>query len=66
MLIECLAEYDGPHSQVLLTTMIQPLKVAHERTDKLKQMIETTLDIKQAEQGDYVIRADFDEQLTGE
>ena len=45
--------------------MIQPLKVAHERTDKLKQMIETTLDIKQAEQGDYVIRADFDEQLTG-
>ena len=64
VLSDCLADYDGPHADILLPELIQPLRTANERLLKLKELIETTLDVKLAEQGDYVIRADFDDTLT--
>lgn len=63
VLVDCLADYEGPHADVILPELIQPLRTANERLLKLKELIETTLDLKLAEQGDYVIRANFDDKL---
>lgn len=65
MLVECLLQHDGPHSAVLLPVLIQPLRTANEKLIKLKEMIETTIDLKQAEQGEFIVKADFDDQLLG-
>lgn len=65
MLVECLLQHDGPHSSVLLPVLIQPLRNAAEKLSKLKEMIETTIDLKQAEQGEFIVKADFDEKLGG-
>ena len=65
MLVECLSQHDGPHSSVLLPVLIQPLRNATEKLSKLKEMIETTLDMKQAEQGEFIVKSDFDERLGG-
>lgn len=65
LLVECLLEHEGPHSDVLLPVLIQPLRTANEKLVKLKEMIETTIDLKQAEQGEFIVKPDFDDQLGG-
>ncbi len=65
VLINCLQEHDGPHAAVLLSVIIQPFRTASERLVKLRELIETTVDLAKAEQGDYVIKSDFDEKLGG-
>lgn len=65
MLVECLLQHDGAHSAVLLPVLIQPLRTSNEKLIKLKEMIETTIDLKQAEQGEFIVKADFDDQLGG-
>nr|CAG4636840.1 EOG090X02H9 [Ceriodaphnia reticulata] len=63
LLVECLLQHDGPHSAVLLPVLIQPLRTANEKLVKLKEMIETTIDLQQADQGEFIVKADFDDQL---
>nr|CAG4650000.1 EOG090X02H9 [Sida crystallina] len=63
VLISCLQEHEGSHAAVLLSVVIQPLRTIAERLTKLRELIETTVDIPKAEQGDFVIKSDFDEKL---
>nr|CAG4649158.1 EOG090X02H9 [Scapholeberis mucronata] len=63
VLVDCLLEHDGPHSTVLLPVVIQPLRTSNEKLVKLKEMIETTIDLKQAELGEFIVKPDFDDQL---
>ena len=65
MLTDCLLGHDGPHSAVLLNDLVQPLRISYEKLSKLKELVETTLDLKQAEMGEYIIRPDFDDKLGG-
>ena len=66
VLIECLMQHDGSHSAVVLPLLIEPLKLASEKLTKLKELIETTIDISKAESnGECIIKADFDEELGG-
>jgi len=65
ILIDCLLQHDGPHSAVLLPVLIQPLRNAETKLSKLKDMIETTIDLKKAELGEFIIKSDFDEKLGG-
>ena len=65
VLIDCLLEHEGPHSEVLLPVIINPLKTANVKLVKLKDMIETTLDLQLAEQGEYMVKANFDDRLQG-
>lgn len=62
---DCLLGYEGPHSTVLLNDLVQPLRTSYEKLSKLKELVETTLDLKQAEMGEYIVRADFDDKLGG-
>ena len=65
-LVELLSEHEGPHSAVILPVLIQPLRDANEKLFKLKELIETTIDISRAEStGDCTIKANFDEELGG-
>ena len=65
MLIDCLLQHDGPHSAILLPVLIQPLRNAEAKLSKLKDMIETTIDLRKAELGEFIIKSDFDERLGG-
>ena len=65
MLVDCLLQHDGPHSAVLLPVLIQPLRNAEAKLSKLKDMIETTIDLRKAETGEYIVKSDFDEKLGG-
>lgn len=63
VLVDCLLEHEGEHSAVILAVLIQPLRNANEKLVKLKELVETTIDLKQADQGEFIIKADFDDQL---
>lgn len=65
VLIDCMLSHEGPHSSVVSTTLINPLRTANEKLSKLKEMIETTIDLKQAEQGEFIVNPTFDDQLGG-
>ena len=65
MLVDCLLQHDGPHSAILLPVLIQPLRSAEAKLSKLKDMIETTIDLRKAEMGEFIIKSDFDERLGG-
>lgn len=65
VLVDCLLEHEGEHSAVILAVLIQPLRNANEKLVKLKELVETTIDLKQADQGEFIIKADFDDQLGG-
>ena len=65
MLVDCLLQQSGPHSDVILQMLIQPLRTSNDKLIKLKEMIETTVDLQQAEQGEFIVKADFDDQLGG-
>jgi DNA mismatch repair protein MSH2 len=65
VLVDCLLEYQGVHAAVFIAVLIQPLRNANEKLVKLKEMVETTIDLKQADQGEFIVKADFDDQLGG-
>jgi DNA mismatch repair protein MSH2 len=65
VLVDCLLENQGDHAAVLIDVLIQPLRNANEKLVKLKEMVETTIDLNQADRGDFIIKADFDDQLGG-
>nr|CAG4640692.1 EOG090X02H9 [Eulimnadia texana] len=62
-LCSALQQYEGPHSAVLTSVFREPLERSIEQLSKFVEMVESTMDLQQAEQGDFVIRADFVEGL---
>ena len=65
LLCESLAKYEGEHSSTLDAVFITPFQELINDLSKFQEMIETTVDLEQAGQGEYVIKPDFDEELTG-
>ena len=65
VLVDCLLENQGDHAAVLIGVLIQPLRNANEKLVKLKELVETTIDLNQADQGEFIVKADFDDQLGG-
>ncbi|KAI9593906.1 putative DNA mismatch repair protein MSH2 [Syncephalis fuscata] len=58
------ADYPSDKHQTLMETMyIQHLEDYNDQLIKLKEMIELTIDLEQADAHQYVIRANFDESL---
>nr|XP_027229017.1 DNA mismatch repair protein Msh2-like [Penaeus vannamei] len=62
-LCEAIAKYDGPHTASLAAVFTTPLQELISDLAKYQEMIETTVDMEQANQGEYVIKPDFDETL---
>ncbi|XP_071527563.1 DNA mismatch repair protein Msh2 [Panulirus ornatus] len=62
-LCEAIAKYDGPHVASLAAVFTTPLQELISDLSKFQEMIETTVDMEQANQGEYVIKPDFDDTL---
>ncbi|KAK8734550.1 hypothetical protein OTU49_005875 [Cherax quadricarinatus] len=62
-LCEAIAKYDGPHVASLAAVFTTPLQELLSDLAKFQEMIETTVDMEQANHGEYVIKPDFDETL---
>lgn len=63
-IIEALNRHDGKHSSLLKEIFVRPLQEHLMDFVKFQEMIETTVDLKQVLNQEYLIRADFDENLT--
>ncbi|PIK36899.1 putative DNA mismatch repair protein Msh2 [Apostichopus japonicus] len=63
-IIDALNRYDGNHSSLLKELFVKPLQEHLMDFGKFQEMIETTVDLQQALNQEYLIRADFDENLT--
>ncbi|KAI8058111.1 muts domain V-domain-containing protein [Syncephalis plumigaleata] len=66
LMLEALREVEYPseeHQTLVEVTYIQHLESYHDQLSKLKEMIELTIDLEQADYHQYVIRANFDEGL---
>jgi len=64
-LVNCLQEYhgEGGNYAVLQDNFIKDIQEAQKDFEKFYQMVETTLDLKQVEQGQFLIKPDFDDNL---
>ncbi|CAG7725813.1 unnamed protein product, partial [Allacma fusca] len=62
-LIELLENYDGPKHVALSSVFIEPLKLLQEDFAKFCSLIENTLDLQLADQGEFVVRPEFDSSL---
>jgi len=64
-LVNCLQEYQGEGDTyaVLQDNFIKDLQEAQKDFEKFYQMVETTMDLKQVEQGQFLIKPDFDDNL---
>jgi len=65
-LVECLQENCGEESSnyaVLQDNFIKDLQELQKDFEKFHQMVETTIDLKQVEQGHFMIKPDFDDNL---
>lgn len=49
----------------LKALIIDPLKEFVEDLDKFQQMVEQTIDLEAADKGDFMVKADFDDDLKG-
>lgn len=49
----------------LKALIIDPLKELVEDLDKFQQMVEQTIDLDSADKGDFMVKADFDDDLKG-
>ncbi|CAL4080919.1 unnamed protein product, partial [Meganyctiphanes norvegica] len=58
-----IAQYDGPHSTALAAVFTTPIQEMLTDLNKFQEMIETTVDMEMAGQGEFVIKPDFDENL---
>lgn len=65
-LCDAMARYDGPHTTSLAAIFTTPLQEIISDLAKFQEMIETTMDLELCNKGEFVIKADFDEGLTGE
>ncbi|KAK3870845.1 hypothetical protein Pcinc_023957, partial [Petrolisthes cinctipes] len=62
-LCEAIGKYEGPHTTTLAAVFITPLMELVTDLSKYQEMIETTVDMSQASQGQFVIKPDFDDTL---
>ncbi|KAJ8314931.1 hypothetical protein KUTeg_007081 [Tegillarca granosa] len=62
-LLETVEKYDGTHKQLLMDLFTNPAKELLMDFSKYQEMIETTMDLDQVENHEFVIKADFDEGL---
>ncbi|KAK4320785.1 hypothetical protein Pmani_008361 [Petrolisthes manimaculis] len=62
-LCEAIAKYEGPHTTTLAAVFTTPLMELVTDLSKYQEMIETTVDMSQASQGQFVIKPDFDDTL---
>ncbi|KAL7646721.1 UNVERIFIED_CONTAM: hypothetical protein RMT77_001974 [Armadillidium vulgare] len=61
---ETLGRYDGPHIATVTAVFTSPLQEVVEDMSKFQEMVEMTLDMNQAAQGDFVIKPEFDDNLS--
>jgi DNA mismatch repair protein MSH2 len=64
-LISDLDAHESPKKKVLTAYFVDPLNGLKEDCSNFVEMIETTLDLKLADQGEFMIRPDFDDTLQG-
>ncbi|XP_060078247.1 DNA mismatch repair protein Msh2-like [Ylistrum balloti] len=62
-LLEVLEKHEGEHQSLLMELFTNPAKELLMDFAKFQEMIETTMDLAQVENHDFVIKADFDEGL---
>ncbi|KAK7068453.1 MutS-like protein [Halocaridina rubra] len=63
-LCETLGKYEGSHTTSVAAVFTTPLQELIADLGKFQEMIETTVDMEQAKNGEYVIKPDFDEALS--
>ena len=64
-MVICLQEYlgEGNNYATLQDNFIKDFQEAQKDFEKFYQMVETTLDLKQVDQGQFLIKPDFDDNL---
>ena len=62
-LIEDLEALDAPQKNVMISYFVDPLNALKEDSLKFVEMIESTLDVNLADQGEFMIKPEFDENL---
>ncbi|KAI8913720.1 muts domain V-domain-containing protein [Entophlyctis helioformis] len=62
-LIETLSEYSGPHAGLIQEAYIDKLNEHYESLGKLQELVETTIDLSAVENHEYLIKADFHQDL---
>ncbi|CAG5124986.1 unnamed protein product [Candidula unifasciata] len=63
-LLESLEKHQGQHSALLKELFCNPVKELLVDFSKFQEMVETTVDLAQVNNHEFVIRADFDDNLT--
>jgi len=64
MLVD-LKNHESEKQIVLQSVIIEPLDNLNSDLSKFRELVEGTVDLDMAEKGEYVVRADFDESLSG-
>jgi len=62
-IVSALDTYQGTHSEVLSSTITEPLRVCIRDFQNFRSLVEQTIDLKQAEQRNYCISMNFDASL---
>ncbi|GFN93737.1 DNA mismatch repair protein [Plakobranchus ocellatus] len=62
-LLETVEKYEGQHKELLAQTFAGPIKELLHDFNKFQEMVETTLDMEQVQNHEFLIRSDFDDGL---